>query len=71
MKQLNNSFTESLKKWQLLPYLVLGLIMFAFTSSFNLNYFARGYLTILEIQIGIVALYFWLAKQKKIQKNKQ
>jgi hypothetical protein len=70
MKQLNNSFTVSPKKWQLLPYLLFGLLLFAVNSSFNLNYFARGYLTILEIQVGIVILYFWLAKQKKLTKNK-
>ncbi len=70
MKQSNNSFTVSPRKWQLLPYLIFGLILFAVTSSLNLNYFAKGYLTILEIQIGIVAIYFWLAKQKKSHKNK-
>lgn len=69
MKQSNNSFTVSAKKWQLLPYLIFGLIIFAVTSSLNLNYFAKGYLTILEIQTGIVALYFMMSKRRQLKKN--
>lgn len=70
MKPLNNSLIVFPKKWQLLPYLLVGLILFVANSSLNLNYFAKGYLTILEMQTAIVVLYFLIAKLKKNNKHK-
>ena len=71
IKQLDNSSMPlNHRKWQLLPYVILGLVLFAFTSTLNVNYFLKGYVTIIEIQMGIVALYFLLAKRKQSRQNK-
>jgi hypothetical protein len=56
---------------RLIPYVILGLGVFAFNSSTDLNYFLRGYLVLLESQIGIVVLYFIIAKIIKRTKGKQ
>lgn len=48
-----------------LPYLLLGLVIFSSNSLTNFNFWLRGYLAILEIQIGLLLLYFLLAKLAK------
>lgn len=53
----------------LLPYLVLGIIIFSFNSSLDVPYFLRGYLTLLEVQVGLLALYFLLRKFRTLQKD--
>ncbi|MFN6236456.1 hypothetical protein, partial [Microcystis sp.] len=63
MNQVNSTGIKIPKSsWRLLPFLVLGVLVFAFNSSLELNYLVKGYITLLELQAGIVVLYFLLAK---------
>ena len=54
---------------KLLPYLVLGGVVFAFNSQTNLNYMLRGYFTLLETQVGIVLIYFLMHRRTKVVKE--
>ncbi|HIK10195.1 MAG TPA: hypothetical protein IGS52_08005 [Oscillatoriaceae cyanobacterium M33_DOE_052] len=54
--------------WRLLPFAAVGIIAFYLTSTSDLNYFWRGYLTLIIAQGGILLVYFLrsqLAKPKK------
>lgn len=66
MSQVNSTGIKTPKvSWRLLPFLALGALVFAFNSSLELNYLVKGYITLLELQAGIVVLYFLLAKLRK------
>jgi hypothetical protein len=57
---------------RLSPYLILGGGLFLANSSLELPYFLRGYLTLLEAQLGIFFLYFFLPKYHRttpVEKN--
>lgn len=54
---------------KLLPYLVLGGVVFALNSQINLNYMLRGYFTLLETQVGIVLIYFLMNRRTKVVKE--
>jgi uncharacterized membrane protein len=70
MNQVNSTGVKIPKAgWRLLPFLALGVLVFAFNSSLELNYLVKGYITLLELQAGIVVLYFLLAKLGKSQKS--
>lgn len=74
---MNNSISRKIPKdstkWlRLVPFLVLGGVVFSFNSSLDLNYLLRGYLVLLETQVGIILLYFWITKsfrKKKLNIN--
>lgn len=56
--------------WRLLPFAAVGIVAFYLTSTSDLNYFWRGYLTLIIAQSGILLVYFLrsrLAKTKKSQ----
>jgi hypothetical protein len=46
-----------LRSWQLLPYTLLGTILFAWVSSAHLNQFFSVYLVLLAAQLGTVGIY--------------
>jgi hypothetical protein len=48
-----------------LPYLILGGVVFWGNSNLELPYFLRGYLTLLEAQLGLALLYFLVFKRHK------
>ncbi len=56
---------------RLIPFLALGAIVFSLNSATHLNYLLRGYLVLVECQIGIVLLYFLIARIVKRRKRKQ
>ena len=58
----NRSRIESLKY---LLYPLLGVLVFYTNSQLSFNYFLKGYLSFLELQIGVVAIYFITSKIKK------
>lgn len=62
---MNKLFNVDRKKWQLFPFVLGGLILFVINSNLELNYFAKGYLTILEIQTLALLFYFLIAKYRK------
>jgi hypothetical protein len=52
------TFKVSRGFFRVLPFLALGGIVFALNSTNEWNYFAKGYVTLLELQAAIVVLYF-------------
>lgn len=54
---------------KLLPYLVLGGVVFTLNSQMDLNYMLRGYFTLLETQVGIVLIYFLMNRRTKVVKE--
>jgi hypothetical protein len=66
MKNNNGlSLLPSKRKWQLIPFLVMGILIFNQTSTLELNYFAKGYLLIMEIQVAFVVLYWLIFSKNK------
>jgi hypothetical protein len=46
-----------------LPFLGLGLLIFTINSSLEMPYMVRGYVTLLEAQLGLLGLF--LARPRK------
>ena len=44
---------------------ILGLLIFYSSSQLDFNYFVRGYLSLLELQIGVVVIFFIASKLRK------
>jgi len=66
MSNLNSRKLEGTPSWmRFAPYAALGILIFSFNSGSELNYFLRGYLVILQAQVGIVLLYFAMSKFRK------
>jgi hypothetical protein len=65
----SKSLFSHYRQWQLMFFVVLGLLIFSLNSLIEVNYFVKNYLIILEIQTTIVALYFISLKLRK-SKNK-
>jgi hypothetical protein len=59
-----------IKLLKLLPYMLVGLGVFWFNSETNLNYLFRGYLVLLEAQVGILVVYFLMSKINRFNKNR-
>jgi ABC-type bacteriocin/lantibiotic exporter with double-glycine peptidase domain len=55
-------------KLRFFPYLTLGIVIFSLNSVTNINFFLKGYVVLLEAQIGIVLLYFLMGKLRKNKK---
>ncbi len=71
MKTKHNYYQQfSQNSLRLIPYLVLGVVIFSLNSVTNLNFFFKGYLVLLESQIGIVLLYLLTNKIAKSYKKK-
>jgi hypothetical protein len=67
----NSHSLEGMPSWmRFAPYAALGILLFSLNSTSELNYFWKGYLTILQAQAGIVMLYFAMSKFGKYSKNK-
>ncbi|EGK87763.1 hypothetical protein D0A34_07310 [Microcoleus vaginatus PCC 9802] len=66
MSNLNSRNLEGTPIWiRFAPYAALGILIFSLNSGSELNYFLRGYLVILQAQVGIVLLYFAMSKFRK------
>jgi hypothetical protein len=66
MAKLTPLLTKS--TWQLLPYTLLGTILFAWVSSAHLNQFFSVYLVLLAAQLGTVGIYLlmgWLKSRNR------
>lgn len=50
---------------RLLPYVVFGASVFSLNSTLEINYFFKGYLILIEAQLGIVLIYFSLNRLLK------
>ena len=53
----------------MIPYGLLGLVVFSFNSSLDLPYMVRGYATIMEFQVGFLIIYFLLQKKGLSKKS--
>jgi hypothetical protein len=49
-----------------IPHFILGGIIFWGNSSLELPYFLRGYLTLLESQLGLALLYTFTLKRHQV-----
>ncbi|MGL5058348.1 MAG: hypothetical protein ACRC62_00095 [Microcoleus sp.] len=71
MSNYNSRKLDGMPNWmRFAPYAALGILVFSLNSTSELNYFWKGYLTILQAQVGIVVLYFAMSKFRKYSKNK-
>jgi hypothetical protein len=50
---------------QFLFYPILGLLVFYGNSQLDINYFFKGYLSLLELQIGVVLIFIVTSKIRK------
>ncbi|OCR02327.1 hypothetical protein BCD67_20220 [Oscillatoriales cyanobacterium USR001] len=70
MSNFHSRKLEGKPTWmRFIPYAALGVLIFSFNSSGEMNYFLRGYLVLLEAQIGIVLIYFIMSKLAKKHKS--
>jgi hypothetical protein len=53
-----NHLSDKRSPLRLAPFLALGVLLFAFNANQDLPYLLRGYVTLLEIQVGLVAVFF-------------
>lgn len=71
MRNKKSQWLNRTQAWlHFIPYLTLGTVVFIFNSETHLNYFMRGYLVLLESQIGLVLIYFIIAKIVKRNRRK-
>lgn len=67
--QSSNPLLFNSQQWQLISFLVLGLLIFALNSLIEVNFFVKHYLIILEIQTAIISLYLISLRLKKLKKK--
>jgi hypothetical protein len=63
-----NGWGAAVKRF--LPYAVFGAVAFSLASASHFNYFFRGYILLLEIQAGILLVYFLGNRLTKSKKQK-
>ncbi|HAC65805.1 MAG TPA: hypothetical protein DCF68_20310 [Cyanothece sp. UBA12306] len=51
---------KTANKLRVMPYIILGFLVFYLNSLASFNYFFKGYMILLECQAGIVGIYFLL-----------
>lgn len=56
---------EKAKTLKYLLYPLLGMLVFYTNSQLNFNYFIKSYLSLIELQVGVVIIYFLISKIKK------
>lgn len=63
---MSNLNSERLKlkfnQLHLISYLAIGSLIFYVNSNLDLNYIVKGYLVLMECQLGIIVIYFLTAK---------
>lgn len=52
-----------------LLYPILGMVVFYTNSQFDLNYFIKGYLSFMELQIAVIGIYFLNSQVRKNKKS--
>lgn len=56
---------EKISSIKYLLYPILGMSIFYTNSRLEFNYFIKGYLSFIELQIAVIAIYFITSKLKK------
>jgi hypothetical protein len=65
-----NHLSDKRSLLRLAPFLALGLLVFASNANQDLPYLLRGYVTLLEIQVGLLAVFFGTRRLVKLGKNR-
>ncbi len=60
--ELKERKVGGMAKLRWLPYAALGGLIFYLNADFEANYFVRGYLILMQMQVGAIALYWFSAK---------
>jgi hypothetical protein len=66
---LNKSTRSRLSLLRLVPFAALGFLIFSFNANQEMPYMVKGYLTLLEVQVGFLAVF--LATRKLIRSDKK
>ncbi len=66
---LNKSSKSRLTLFRLVPFVALGALIFSFNANQEMPYMIRGYLTLLEIQAGFLAVFLATRKLRKSDKD--
>ena len=53
-----------------LLYPLLGMLVFYTNSQLSFNYFIKGYLSFIELQIAVMVIYFLTKKTRSIEQRK-
>jgi hypothetical protein len=70
MDKSHNSLPQTnLTWWRFLPYALFGIVAFSLTSATSLPSWLKSYLMLVEIPLGMLAIYFTLPKLVKFNKN--
>jgi hypothetical protein len=71
MNVLDKSLKSRLTLFRLMPFVAIGMLIFSFNANQDVPYLLKGYATLLEVQLGCLALFFasrkWLRWGKKRQ----
>ena len=67
-QKFNNRSRFELLKYLLYP--LLGMLVFYANSQLSFNYFIKGYLSFIELQIAVIAIYFLSKKTRSIDRQK-
>jgi hypothetical protein len=66
---LNKSSKSRLTLFRLVPFAVLGALVFSFNANQEMPYMVKGYLTLLEIQVGFLAVFLTTRKLIRLDKK--
>jgi hypothetical protein len=66
---LDKSSKSRLTLFRLVPFAALGVLVFSFNANQEMPYMVKGYLTLLEVQVGFLAVF--LATRKLIRSDKK
>ena len=69
MKKYKMSLMSRNKKWQFIPLIILGVLIFGQTSGLELNPFVKSYLLVMEINITLLCVFFLSKHKSDRQKN--
>jgi hypothetical protein len=65
----DKSLKSRLALFRFMPLMAIGALIFAFNANQEMPYLIKGYVTLLEVQTGLLAVFFasrkWLRLGKK------
>lgn len=64
-----NFSLEKIVSVKYLLYPILGTVIFYTNSQLDFNYFIKGYLSFMELQIAVIAIYFITSKIRKNRRS--
>ncbi len=70
-KSIDLPFASKKKKWHLLPFVALGILVFAQTSALELNYFIKTSLLVMELKLTFLVIYWLVISQPKNDRSSE